>query len=99
MPPNGPPPASARPILERDAPRAVAGGFARLRVLARSSRPEALVSGMVLLIGAVEVPTAWTRFGDSGTTRAFLQAPFARNGSGELLFRGLLRGALGALDR
>src|SRR3982750_2046958 len=61
MPPRGPPPASASPIL-----LPAFGADVRRRVRMRVARPEAFWSGMVLLIGVAGVLAARSTPNDRG---------------------------------
>src|SRR4051812_11751834 len=61
MPPRGPPPASASPIL-----LPACGADVRRRTRVRVARPEADLSGMVLLIGVAGVLAARSTPNDRG---------------------------------
>src|SRR5664279_5351481 len=101
MPPSGPPPASASPILAfaRRDDCVVASACVRLRVRVRGTRPDAVVSGMVLLTGVERNLRRTTGPSEIPRRRGRLASPFARNGSGELLLRGGPDLARATLDR
>ena len=84
-----------------DAGRLLLGGrrVARLRVRTRNARPEAVLSGIVLLIGVARSLRPRCRARRFRIDEGRLADPFARNGSGDLLLRGAAGLARDALDR